>query len=34
MKAAVLTGGTLHVGDEIVVHDWIPAGPDPAPSTR
>ncbi|WP_433166134.1 MOSC domain-containing protein [Kribbella sp. CA-247076] len=34
MKAAVLAGGTLHVGDEILVHDWIPDGPDPAPSTR
>jgi uncharacterized protein YcbX len=34
MKAAVLAGGTLHVGDEIVVHDWIPEGPDPAPSRR
>ncbi|GAB2684315.1 MOSC domain-containing protein [Kribbella swartbergensis] len=34
MKAAVLAGGTLQVGDEIVVHDWLPAGPDPAPNTR
>jgi len=34
MKAAVLTGGTVAVGDEILVHDWIPAGTDPAPATR
>ncbi len=34
MKAAVLAEGTLHVGDEILVHDWIPEGPDPAPTTR
>ncbi|MFC9694787.1 MOSC domain-containing protein [Kribbella sp. NPDC056951] len=34
MKAAVLTGGTVTVGDEILVHDWIPAGTDPAPATR
>lgn len=34
MKAAVLADGTLHVGDEILVHEWIPAGPDPAPTTR
>ncbi len=32
MKAAVLTGGTVAVGDEILVHDWIPAGTDPAPT--
>src|SRR5689334_19253503 len=34
MTAAVLTGGTVAVGDEILVHDWIPAGTDPAPATR
>ena len=34
MKAAVLAEGTLQVGDEILVHDWIPEGPDPAPTTR
>jgi uncharacterized protein YcbX len=34
MKAAVLAEGTLHVGDEILVHDWIPEGPDPAQLTR
>jgi len=34
MKAAVLAGGTLHVGDEILVHEWIPAGTDPAPDRR
>jgi uncharacterized protein len=34
MKAAVLAEGTLHVGDEILVLDWIPDGPDPAPTTR
>lgn len=34
MKAAVLTPGVVSVGDEILVHDWLPEGPDPAPSTR
>ncbi|MDX2967585.1 MOSC domain-containing protein [Kribbella solani] len=34
IKAAVLTPGTLHVGDEITVHEWIPEGADPAPATR
>ncbi|TDU88700.1 hypothetical protein EV138_2246 [Kribbella voronezhensis] len=34
MKAAVLKPGTIHVGDEILVHDWLPTGPDPAPLTR
>ena len=34
MKAAVLAEGTLQVGDEIVVHEWIPAGTDPAPDRR
>ena len=34
MKAAVLRTGTVTVGDEILVHDWLPAGPDPAPSGR
>jgi uncharacterized protein YcbX len=34
MKAAVLKPGTIHVGDEILVHDWLPEGPDPAPLTR
>jgi hypothetical protein len=26
----VLTGGTIAVGDEILVQEWIPAGTDPA----
>ncbi|MFK4088608.1 MOSC domain-containing protein [Kribbella sp. NPDC020789] len=30
MKAAVLTSGTITVGDEILVQEWIPAGTDPA----
>ncbi|MFI5729682.1 MOSC domain-containing protein [Kribbella sp. NPDC051587] len=30
MKGAVLTGGTIAVGDEILVQEWIPAGTDPA----
>ena len=34
MKAAVLTPGSVAVGDEFLVHDWLPEGPDPAPSTR
>lgn len=34
MKAAVLAEGTVSVGDEIVIHEWIPAGPDPAPARR
>ena len=34
MKAAVLAEGTISVGDEIVVHEWIPAGTDPAPDRR
>lgn len=34
MKAAVLTPGAVAVGDEILVHDWLPEGDDPAPSTR
>jgi len=34
MKAAVLRPGTVAVGDEVVVHDWLPAGEDPAPSRR
>ena len=34
MKAAVLKPGTIRVGDEILVHDWLPEGPDPAPLTR
>jgi len=34
MKAAVLAEGTLHVGDEILVHEWIPEGTDPAPDRR
>jgi uncharacterized protein YcbX len=34
MKAAVLTPGTVAVGDEILVHEWLPEGPDPAPTTR
>ena len=33
-QAGVLTPGTVHVGDEILVHEWLPEGPDPAPSTR
>ncbi|WBQ04199.1 MOSC domain-containing protein [Kribbella sp. CA-293567] len=34
MKAAVLTPGTVTVGDEILVHDWLPEGTDPAPDGR
>jgi uncharacterized protein YcbX len=34
MKAAVLRPGVVGVGDEILVHDWLPDGPDPAPSSR
>ncbi len=34
MKAAVLRPGVVSVGDEILVHDWLPDGPDPAPSDR
>jgi hypothetical protein len=34
MKAAVLRPGVIRVGDEILVHDWLPDGPDPAPSGR
>lgn len=34
MKAAVLTPGTIRVGDEILVHEWLPEGPDPAPLGR
>ncbi len=34
MKAAVLTPGVVTVGDEILVHDWLPEGADPAPATR
>lgn len=34
MKAAVLTPGVVAVGDEILVHDWLPEGTDPAPATR
>ncbi|QNE20772.1 MOSC domain-containing protein [Kribbella qitaiheensis] len=34
MKASVLAAGTIHVGDEILVHDWLPEGDDPAPSAR
>ena len=34
MKAAVLKPGFVSVGDEILVHDWLPEGPDPAPLTR
>lgn len=34
LKAAVLAEGPLQVGDEIVVHEWIPAGTDPAPDRR
>ncbi|MFD3400948.1 MOSC domain-containing protein [Kribbella sp. NPDC058693] len=30
IKAAVLAGGTIHVGDEIAVQEWIPDGTDPA----
>ncbi|MER7244251.1 MOSC N-terminal beta barrel domain-containing protein [Kribbella sp. NPDC000426] len=30
VKAAVLAGGTIRVGDEITVRDWIPDGTDPA----
>nr|WP_167217421.1 MOSC N-terminal beta barrel domain-containing protein [Kribbella shirazensis] len=34
IKAAVLAPGTLRVGDEITVHEWIPDGADPAPALR
>jgi len=34
LKAAVLAEGPLQVGDEIVVHEWIPAGTDPASDRR
>ncbi|GAA1557772.1 MOSC N-terminal beta barrel domain-containing protein [Kribbella sancticallisti] len=34
MKAAVLRQGVVAVGDEILVHDWLQDGPDPAPSSR
>lgn len=34
MKAAVLTPGVVSVGDDFVVTDWLPEGPDPAPATR
>jgi uncharacterized protein YcbX len=34
LKAAVLTPGTVAVGDEILVHEWLPEGVDPAPSRR
>lgn len=34
MKAAVLTTGRIAVGDEILVQDWLPEGPDPAPASR
>ncbi|WP_112246322.1 MOSC domain-containing protein [Kribbella monticola] len=34
MKAAVLKPGVVRVGDEILVHDWLPEGPDPAPLAR
>ena len=30
MKAAVLTPGSVAAGDEILVHDWLPEGTDPA----
>ncbi|MEU4196072.1 MOSC N-terminal beta barrel domain-containing protein [Kribbella sp. NPDC026611] len=30
IKAAVLAGGSIHVGDEILVHEWSPEGTDPA----
>jgi uncharacterized protein YcbX len=33
-KAAVLTSGTISVGDEILVHEWLPEGPDPAADDR
>jgi len=34
MKAAVLSTGRIAVGDEILVQEWLPQGPDPAPSSR
>ena len=34
VKAAVLAEGTVRVGDEILVHEWIPDGTDPAPDRR
>ncbi|GAA1151612.1 MOSC N-terminal beta barrel domain-containing protein [Kribbella jejuensis] len=34
IKAAVLTPGTITVGDPLTVHEWIPPNTDPAPATR
>ncbi|MFC0623844.1 MOSC domain-containing protein [Kribbella deserti] len=34
MKAAVLAPGAITAGDEFVVTEWLPEGPDPAPFTR
>lgn len=34
IKGAVLTPGVVAVGDEILVHEWLPEGVDPAPSAR
>ncbi|TCM46692.1 MOSC domain-containing protein [Kribbella sp. VKM Ac-2568] len=34
MKAAVLRSGRIAVGDEILVQEWLPQGPDPAPASR
>jgi uncharacterized protein YcbX len=34
MKAAVLAPGPISVGDEVVVDEWLPDGPDPAPTIR
>jgi hypothetical protein len=34
MKAAVLASGTISLGDEILVYEWLPEGPDPAPDAR
>ncbi|ADB30393.1 MOSC domain protein beta barrel domain protein [Kribbella flavida DSM 17836] len=34
LKAAVLQPGTVAVGDVFTVHEWLPEGSDPAPSTR
>ncbi|HEY0471336.1 MAG TPA: MOSC N-terminal beta barrel domain-containing protein [Kribbella sp.] len=33
-KASVLAPGIISVGDEILVHEWLPDGPDPAADHR
>lgn len=34
IKGAVLTPGVVAVGDEVLVHEWLPEGVDPAPTPR